>query len=232
MTKILCLHGYLFNADELKSELAPIENLFNANSNNTVKFYYLNAPNILTKEKTFTELYNTAKDDFKITDEKKILEFVEKCTPKGKSLSWDNENNPQSPFQDSIDTLKNYLENVEGDFDGIFCYSQGCEIGVILNAILENKIENKVINHKNLKFAVFLCGLFPKNFQQKELLSINETQTLNVIGLKDTIVKNELSFEFAKNFKNCQILKFNGGHHLPKDQDSLNKIKEFIEKFT
>lgn len=123
----------------------------------------------------------------------------------------------------------NEIIRTMGPFDGIIGFSQG--------AAAVNYFMSDPNRADNFRFAVSLCGYLPTT-HNGIMSNINsgsrELRTVPILmyaGTNDSVINLTLTQQARSEFRNVTWVQDNGGHAIPNDGETLNRIVSWIETF-
>lgn len=115
----------------------------------------------------------------------------------------------------------------DGPFDGIMGFSQGAAAAVAIASILEKRTKNIV--HPPLKFAILFCGARPASTDFDALYNDIKTPSLHLVGKLDIMVPVERSLDLAASFKDAALIYHPGNHFIPQGTKFTRAIVDFVE---
>jgi predicted esterase len=141
---------------------------------------------------------------------------------------WWNSNENYTKYhglEDSVSYLKQYMEE-NGPFHGILGFSQGALMAAIIASVVEPKVD----------YLVVVSGFMPRAQNAIDALSF-AGPALHVIGLKDEIIKPDISNSLVTYLSTAysdeakgtvQVLEHDGGHFVPGKSEYITQIVAWI----
>ncbi|KAJ2694637.1 hypothetical protein H4218_005526 [Coemansia sp. IMI 209128] len=137
-------------------------------------------------------------------------------------------------LEESIVFLKTVLAE-QGPFDGIFGFSQGGLMAAVMCSLLEHRYVGLGDDcmHPPLRFAILASGYKLKDsrwtYVYKRPIC---TPSLHIYGVLDCVVGISRSMELRDSFVQPSDHCYVGAHYVPKTQEALDSLCEFVEQFT
>ncbi len=207
--KILCLHGYRQNVAMFKEKLGAFRKIVRKK----VSLHYIEAPHLVPNEEAVEQRgwwFSGEDDYFKAT-------HVSDCD-KG--------------FNESLDLIKNFIAE-DGPFDGLFAFSQGAALAVMLELLQARG--GREADGLDFKFAMVVAPFKSRSSRHsylydEKLLGKIEIPTLIVIGDTDQVIELSMSNELLPYFKNATVLRHPGGHFVPATGKQKSDYLDFLAK--
>lgn len=133
------------------------------------------------------------------------------------------------------DNMKFLCENA-GDYDGVFAFSQGGCISIMLSALLQNpehsSIPKSYLDKVRWRF-MFTAGSFPPSDPEwcKLLKEPIEMPLFLLYGEDDTIIPPERSLNLKRHFSDFTSLSHPGGHFIPSTAKLRDEIMPWFKRF-
>ena len=246
--KILCLHGYMQNADVFRKRTGALRRALKS----TCEFVFLDAPYLIEKKKK--------KDDDDDDDDEE--ERVEKddvdegrawFLAKENQRTRDDEKEKVRPsmsheytgWEEARAAICSAIvrEDNNGIIDGILGFSQGATAAALYLAG-----ERRIQHHEPIRFAVLFSGFYPRDESYANILLENASGdgddddmrsmaqkckplvpfSLHVTGKSDTFVAFERSKLLAECFSSREEYQHQGGHGIPTDKVFRDTLKRFV----
>lgn len=233
--KILMLHGYTQNASIFGKRLAALRK----SCGKDIELVFVDAPNILHP----VDIANTFASSSDSDQSNSLAAFgaAEASTgtddPSLTPRAWwktDPTRTQTTGMEDSIAYLRDLL--CDQQFDGIFGFSQGAVMAVLLSALLERPdahpsfLINGKAPHPPFKFCVAVSGFKPPGSLSEALfITPLETQTLLVTGKNDILVTEERSRTLEEISKNKRVEVHDGGHFVPSKASWRNFFRAYFK---
>lgn len=208
--KILFLHGFTRSGAAFEAQTQPLQTALKTSLDSETRFHF---PNGTIRVNPLAENEDA-------------------------SYAWwrkDDETDRYVGLEETMRFLGNYLD-FHGPFDGVIGFSQGACLAAMLASALENDRNEAlkammVTDHPPLKFCVSIGGFKPVSGLYAGFYTpMISTPVLNVLGKKDDIVTPDRSTALANRCQKCEVVWHDGGHRVPKDQESLQTIMEFVRQ--
>ncbi|KAJ1643946.1 hypothetical protein LPJ64_004327 [Coemansia asiatica] len=134
-------------------------------------------------------------------------------------------------LENSFDFLSAVLEK-QGPFDGVFGFSQGGLMAALLSSLLEHKSPVLNSSHPALKFAIISSGFMLQDAKWIHLYeSPISTPSLHIFGVLDGMITLNRSMELKNCFVRPEELCFVGAHFVPKTDEAVKRISDFVRQF-
>ncbi|KAA1476507.1 FSH1-domain-containing protein [Dentipellis sp. KUC8613] len=236
--RILMLHGYTQNADIFRKRLSALRKT----CGKAIEFVFVDAPVVLYPA-DLAETFGTAApstDDASNSGDLAALGAAEATAaaddPKLTPRAWWKANAARTKtdgMDESVVWLRDLLK--EQKFDGIFGFSQGAAMAVILAGLLEKPevypqfLVDGQAPHPPFKFCVSVSGFEPAGEIPAAVFKtpIN-TPTLHVIGKNDIVVAEERSRKALDLTTNGRVEWHDGGHFVPSKANWRNFLKAYL----
>lgn len=190
--KILCLHGYSQNGAALRDRSGGFRKAF---KKSRFDLHFVDGPYV-------------------------CADGVEEAA--SKRLAWWNGGSSQTAYE-GWDEAQAALSTVwtEGQFDGVFGFSQGAAAAAMLCADLTPRPS----------FGVFVSGFVPRDRDaaRRLLEGVQDVPTLHVFGEQDQLVTPERSRALTECFADACVVTHPGGHTIPSSAAVRAQVTEFVE---
>ncbi|KAJ2555796.1 hypothetical protein EV175_002188 [Coemansia sp. RSA 1933] len=134
-----------------------------------------------------------------------------------------------------VDTSIAYLDGVlekQGPFDGILGFSQGGLIAAVMCSVLEHRQSSDSIGHPPFRFAIICSGYMLKDAEWQHLYEKPlSTPSLHLYGVLDPMIRFSRSMKLQRVFVNPKSTCSDGAHFIPKSQESILTVSQFIGQF-
>lgn len=114
----------------------------------------------------------------------------------------------------------------QGPFDGIMGFSQGAAVASAICSLLEKP--SCLIRHPAFKFAVLFCGARPSSSQFDHIYRDIETPSLHLVGKQDIMVPTERSLGLANAFNRSAVVYHPGNHFIPQGTVYTRLMADFV----
>jgi hypothetical protein len=229
MVKILALHGFAQNPEELSSKLAEVRRLLP------------DAEFVITPASVGLISYDPAE----LSDRRNRISGLP--TRFSWNYPWEDQSthliNLDAAAEKLLPLLRHHAEDLKAPFDGILGFSQGAACAAAIASLLEQvsgvapsqraidlvaKHSDKHFVHPPFKFAVLFCGARPAAKSFDWLYKDIATPSLHMIGQRDIMVLHERSQELASSFQKAEVVVHPGNHFIPTSPLYSQTIVEFV----
>lgn len=207
MVKILFLHGFGQNPEEIRAKSASLQRMLPG-----CEFVF---PSGSIRLQSY--------DSEDLSDRTRDLSEV------SHRFAW---NHLKEDLSFNLISLELVLEKlvpileIEGPFDGVMGFSQGAAAASALASLLETR--DVKIKHAAFKFAVLFCGARPTNPEFDVIYGNIKTPSLHYIGRQDVMVPTERSLQLCEAYESSQIFFHPGNHFIPQGVSHTRRISEFV----
>uniref|UniRef100_A0A3Q0KGF5 FSH1 domain-containing protein n=1 Tax=Schistosoma mansoni TaxID=6183 RepID=A0A3Q0KGF5_SCHMA len=208
--KVLCLHGYRQNSDVFREKTGG----FRKSLKKFCEFKFMSAPNIINCSSNGCAWWFS-----------KPMEFSAQ-----ESSAYD------AGFRESLLAVKKHIKE-EGPFDGMFGFSQGAAFLLLLQIMMEHKLDDfSDYDMEPIKFTI-LVAPFISRCLLHQAIYVHKTSipSLVIYGETDFVIPREMSEETLNVFvSKPKVLVHDGGHYIPTHADAkkiyADIVSQFIEK--
>ncbi|CAN3354231.1 family of serine hydrolases 1 [Diutina catenulata] len=215
--KVLCLGGFLQNAERLRKRCAPLEKMMRAHG---FELEYVDPPLVIPgRDEVFQKLGPTERE----ADAK-----WQSLVDRGLNRCWwqyEPGSVPTAPgIEDSLAWILEYIRK-NGPYVGIIGFSQGSVVAAMLTVLVP-----KELGQPPFKFAVCMSGFKLSSALQKYFVLPPDysTKVVVVYGLMDFVVPSVGSQNLAKGFPNSSEVSWRGGHDVPQADNVIKLIEQAL----
>mmetsp|Transcript_28612 Transcript_28612/g.61041 ORF Transcript_28612/g.61041 Transcript_28612/m.61041 type:complete len:250 (-) Transcript_28612:125-874(-) len=234
---VIFLHGWAQNAYVMKSRTAKLEKKINQAGYDVV---YLEAPHLLP----MTSTVEIDGKEIQITNgqrENAKAWFVYSSVDRA-DASMALEETPMEyvGLDASIDQVKEYLMQCDGNLCAILGFSQGATFGHILSELASTAKQKRHANLEANPFAKIQCAILLSGFPSMHNGPLSNTNTerannkldlksLHIYGGKDTSVPKSYGKKLANCFDNPEIYLHGKGHVIPHNNALCERVLGFLD---
>ncbi|KAJ8907948.1 hypothetical protein NDN08_008051 [Rhodosorus marinus] len=139
-------------------------------------------------------------------------------------------------LRQSLDEINSFFK-AKGPFDGVFAFSQGSSLAILLAALQREhdtplaKALRDAMPEVSFKFIAVFAGFLPRDEPFRSLVteSSPSVNSFHCYGEKDQIITKEMSQDAAHVFKERTVEIHSGGHFVPSSSGIRKAFKAFVQ---
>lgn len=220
--KILCLHGYRQNAEFFREKTGGFRKMLKKYAD----FVFMTAPHV-PKVPSTNDLITSASDDNQGENGRGDVRGWWFSKPDNQFSSRDV-TDLDTGFHESVKAVVDFAAK-EGPFDGIFAFSQGAALAILIAALrLRKEVDLE------FSFMVIVAGFPSLSSKHSELMAthLSGLHCLHVYGENDEVVDGSNSEKLVNMFDEDkrEVIIHKGGHFVPPLTAYKDVVKNFMEK--
>ncbi|USW56815.1 Putative serine hydrolase FSH, alpha/Beta hydrolase [Septoria linicola] len=248
--RILCLHGFTSNASVHAFQLRRLISSLSQYQNQSYDFLFPSGPH--------TVLPSSASMDMTSPATQLWHDFVVGLSPESEKLghrAWWYARDPDwktkrkgefEGLEESFKFLGKFLEGLDGPVDAVWGFSQGaCLAGMLVALLQDSQREHPLRKMLPERQGSVKCGVIFSGFRARfemydDIYEVTNAESgwkgidvpvMHVIGEKDPLVGSERSVALMRCCREEEVLRFEGGHEIPKGEGDVAKIVEFVRRY-
>ena len=215
--RILCLHGYMQNANVFRKRTGALRKAFGKK----VEFIFLDAPHLLPSKFGGDEAEGGEAEGGETRPREGRAWFLPREDGTRPSMSHEY---CLPSWEASRDIIQGAIDENNG-VDTILGFSQGATAASLF--LVDPRARHRITA------AVLFSGFFPRDESfAKRLREAGDApivpRSLHVMGSSDSFVSCERSMLLADCFQGRQVYEHGGGHGIPTDKFFRDTMKEFV----
>ncbi|KAM7374451.1 hypothetical protein PAMP_007107 [Pampus punctatissimus] len=217
--RVLCIHGYRQNSSSFREKTGALRKLLKKQ----VEFVYVNAPHSVQQVNSEDKQNGSASEPGGDED----LRGWWFSDTQARSFSAQQQCEESLGLDDSVAVVKEAVK-VQGPFDGILGFSQGAAFVAMLCSLQEQNLEPEFC----FRFAILVAGFRSACREHQKFYNAPiHIPSLQVFGLEDRVIPDNMSRDLLPSFQDPQVLTHPGGHFVPAASSHRQTYQDFLKRF-
>ncbi|KAM7398138.1 hypothetical protein PAMA_006156 [Pampus argenteus] len=219
--RVLCIHGYRQNSSSFREKTGALRKLLKKQ----VEFVYVSAPHSVQHVNSEAPDKEKSSGSAPGGDEDPRGWWF--SDTQARSFSAQQQCEESLGLDESVAVVKEALK-VQGPFDGILGFSQGAAFVAMLCSLQEQNLEPEFC----FRFAILVAGFRSACREHQKFYNAPiQIPSLQVFGLEDRVIPDNMSRELLPSFQNPQVLTHPGGHFVPAASSHRQTYQDFLKRF-